>query len=43
MNNLGQNLPPLNKRRLSKKEQENEDKIKIKLHEANLAWNDWAP
>ena len=38
---LGQKLPPLNKRKLSKKRQEEEDKIKRKLTEENQEWRDW--
>ena len=38
---LGQKLPPLKKRRLSKKPQKEEDEINIKLTEANQYWNDW--
>ena len=41
MNKLGQKLPPLKKRRLSKKYQKEEDEIKRKLHKANQYWNDW--
>ena len=37
---IGQKLPTLKKRRLSKKQQKEEDKIKRKLHEANQDWND---
>ena len=40
MNKLGQNLPPLNKRKLIKKSQEKEDKIKRNLHRANQDCND---
>ena len=38
---LVQKLPPLKKRKLSKKSKKEEDEIKIKLHEDNQAWNDW--
>ena len=38
---LDQNLPPLKKRRLSKKYYKQEDKIKRKLHNSDQAWNDW--
>ena len=38
---LVQKIPPLNRRRLSKKSQEEEDEIKIKINEANQVWNDW--
>ena len=41
MNKLGQKLPPLKKRRFSKKPQKEEDEMKRKLHEANQVWNDW--
>ena len=41
MNKLGQNLPPLRKKRLGKKPQKEEDEIKRKLHKANKYWNDW--
>ena len=41
MKKLGQKLPPLKKRRLSKKSQKEEDEIKRKLHKANQDWNDW--
>ena len=37
---LGKKLPPLKKRKLSKKRQEEEDKIKRKLTEANQEWCD---
>ena len=37
---LGQKLPPLRKRRLSKKPQKEEEKIKEKLIEANQYWID---
>ena len=36
---LGQKLPPLKKRRLSKKSQKEEDEIKIKLHKANQVYS----
>ena len=38
---LGQKLPLLKKRNLSKKCQKEEDKIKRRLTEANQEWNDW--
>ena len=38
---IGQKPPPLNKRKLSKTRQEEEDKIKRKLTEANQEWCDW--
>ena len=38
---LVQKLPPLNKSRLSKKSQEKEDEMKIKITKANQACNDW--
>ena len=38
---LGQKLPPLNKIKLSKEPQQEEDKIKRILTEANQEWNDW--
>ena len=41
MDKLGQKLPPLKKRKLSKKGQEEEDKIKRRLTEANQEWHDW--
>ena len=41
MDKLGQNIPPLKKRKLSKKPQRKEDKIKRRLTEANQEWNDW--
>ena len=37
---LGQKLPPLKKRKLSKKYQKYEDKIKRRLTESNQEWND---
>ena len=37
---LGQKLPPLNNRELSKKYQKEGDEIKIRLTEANQMWND---
>ena len=40
MEKLGQKLPPLKKKKLSKKK-EGEDKIKRKLTEANQEWCDW--
>ena len=41
MKKISQKLPSLKKRRPGKKSQEKEDEIKIKLHKANKAWNDW--
>ena len=41
MEKLGQKLPPLKKRKLSKKSQKEEDKIKRRLTEANQEWCDW--
>ena len=41
MKKLGQKLPPLKKRKLSKKSQKEEDKIKRRLTEANQEWCDW--
>ena len=38
---LSKKLPPLNKRILSKKSQENKDEINGNLHKANQAWNYW--
>ena len=38
---LGQKLPPLKKRKLSKRPQKEEYKIKRRLTEANQEWNDW--
>ena len=38
---LGQKLPPLNKRKLSKKSQKDKDEIKRKITKANQYWNDW--
>ena len=38
---LGQKLPQLKKRKLSKKSQKEGDEIKRKLHEDNQAWNYW--
>ena len=32
---------PLNRSKLSKKSQDNKDKIKNKLYEVNKWWNDW--
>ena len=40
MNKLSQKLPPLKKINLSKKSQEKEDEIKIKLRKANQVWNE---
>ena len=41
MEKLGQNLPPLKKRKLSKKTQKEKDEINIRVTEANQMWNDW--
>ena len=41
MEKLGQNLPPLKKRKLSKKTQKEKDEINIRVTEANKMWNDW--
>ena len=41
MEKLGQKLPPLNKSKLRKKGQKEEDKIKRRLTEANKEWCDW--
>ena len=41
VNKLGQKLPPLKKRRLSKKSQKEKDEIKRKLIKANQYLNDW--
>ena len=38
---ISENLPPLKKKKLIKKSQENMDEIKINLHKANQYWNDW--
>ena len=38
---LGQKLPPINKIKLSKKPQKEDDEINRKLHKANEYWNDW--
>ena len=38
---LGQKIPPLKKRKLSKKVQEEEDKIKRKITGENQEWRDW--
>ena len=40
MKKLGQKIPPLKRRRLSKKSQKEEDEVKKKLTEANQYWND---
>ena len=34
-------LPPLRRTKISKKAQENQDKIQKKLYETNKWWNDW--
>ena len=41
MNKFNEKLPPLKKRKLTKKPQEKEDEIKIKLQTANQNWNYW--
>ena len=41
MKKVGNNLPQLIKQKLSKKEKERYDKIKLNLHTANRNWNDW--
>ena len=41
MKKLVQKVPPLKKRKLSKKAQKDEDEINRKLHEANQSWDDW--
>ena len=41
MEKLKQELPPLKKSKLSKKIQEEENKIKIKLIKASQEWCDW--
>ena len=41
MKKIIQKLPPINKRRLSKKAQEKGDEIKRKIYKANQDWNDW--
>ena len=41
MNKLNENLPNLNKNKLSKKSQEKEDEIRRNLQKANQYWNDW--
>ena len=41
LNKLNQNLPPIKKRKLSKKSQENEDETEKKLQTANKYWNNW--
>ena len=38
---LGQKLPPLKKRKLSKKTPKEDDGIKRRLTVANKYWNDW--
>ena len=39
--NIEQNPKPLKNRRLSKKQQQQEDEVKIKLEKSNDGWNDW--
>ena len=34
-------LPPLKRKKLSKKAQESQDYIQKKLYESNRLWNDW--
>ena len=41
MKKLSQNIQPLKKRKPSKRAQEKENKIKIKLYKDNQDWNDW--
>ena len=41
MNKLGQNLPPLNKKKLSKKSQKEEDEINRKLTKAYQCFIYW--
>ena len=41
MEKLSEKIPPLNKRKLRRKAQEKEYKIKIKLQTTNQKWNDW--
>ena len=38
---MGNNIPPLIKQKLSKKEQEKYDKFKRNLQTANWNWNAW--
>ena len=40
MKRMNENLPPLKKRKLSKKEQEKEVDVKRNLQMANQSWND---
>ena len=40
MGKSAKGLPPLSRTKLSKKAQENQDKIQKKLYEANKWWND---
>ena len=41
MEKSARGLPPLNRTKLSKKAQERQDCIQMKLYEANRCWNDW--
>ena len=41
MNRLSQKLTPLKKSKLSKKAQEKDDAIKIKIQKSYQDWNDW--
>ena len=41
MNKLNDKVVPLKKLKLSKKDQENEDKIKINMRVVNQNFNDW--
>ena len=41
MEKLGQKLPPIRKSRSREKSEKEEDKIKIRLTEANQIWNYW--
>ena len=41
MNKLGQKIPPIKKRILSKKNPKQEGEIKRKLTDANQYWNKW--
>ena len=41
MKKMNEKLPPLKKRKLSKKAEEKEDEIKRNLQTANQNWNEW--
>ena len=41
MKKINQKLPPLKKRKISKKEKEKEDEIKINLRMENQSWDDF--